>query len=62
MKVTSTPSLFLLLISSALSEELYPCEQDATGRFYVEGTEGNGMRYCDIANGLQENIQKKDVK
>ncbi|GFH57062.1 predicted protein [Chaetoceros tenuissimus] len=63
MKVATISSLFLLLISSALSEELYPCEQDAAGRFYVEGTEGNGMRYCKWAarEHTEERCQIEEV-
>jgi len=31
------------------TEEQWDCVPDSTGAFYVEGTEGNGMRYCDWA-------------
>ena len=41
--------LFLPIISHAEEEVFYDCVPDATGLFYVEGTEGNGMRYCDWA-------------
>lgn len=63
MKVAPISSLFLLLISSAISEELYPCEQDTTGRFYVEGTQGNGMRYCQWAarEHTEERCQIEEV-
>ena len=42
----------LLIAATALmvaAEELYPCEPDATGRFYVPGTADGEMRYCDWA-------------
>jgi hypothetical protein len=41
--------LFLPIVSHAAEEVYYDCVPDATGRFYVEGTEGKGMRYCDWA-------------
>ena len=47
-------NIFALLLVAApalmvAAEELYPCEPDATGRFYVPGTAGGEMRYCDWA-------------
>jgi len=50
MKLYILSALLLLpLISHAEEEVYYDCVPDATGLFYVEGTEGNGMRFCDWA-------------
>eukprot|EP00557_Chaetoceros_sp_GSL56_P001418 CAMPEP_0176498022 /NCGR_PEP_ID=MMETSP0200_2-20121128/12069_1 /TAXON_ID=947934 /ORGANISM="Chaetoceros sp., Strain GSL56" /LENGTH=179 /DNA_ID=CAMNT_0017896141 /DNA_START=90 /DNA_END=629 /DNA_ORIENTATION=- len=46
MKLSITSILSLLLPFLCAAEELYDCAPDATGQFYVEGTQGNGMRYC----------------
>lgn len=49
MKLSITSILLLFLPFLCAGEELYDCVPDATGQFYVEGTQGNGMRYCDWA-------------
>jgi hypothetical protein len=49
MKLSITSILLLFLPFFCVGEELYDCVPDATGQFYVEGTQGNGMRYCDWA-------------
>ena len=48
LNISSILLLFLPFVCFA-EEELYDCVPDATGQFYVEGTEGNGMRYCEWA-------------
>ena len=41
--------LLLFVRVKAEGQHYYDCYPDATGAFYVAGTEGNGMRFCDWA-------------